>query len=419
MDDHWFSAPFCVSNSNMNRLVYWVSPLLKHTARRLKLRFLCLVILLSVSFDFCHAGTPSQEALESFLQKFCSDELEGRLIKQDSGKEACLMLETWLKENQIQPLGAKDGSYLQPFSDGSNLIGVVYPKGQEGKAPKILLTAHYDQYFMFGRPDKAEIENGAADNAAGVAVVLFALKAAAQHIQAPVAVALWSGRSCGEEGSLYFANNPTFPLEELGLMIEVDIVGLTFYPGFEKYTFAYGADSGGEALLADISEQSHGLKLLNLSQHIGRNWGRATSSFHRFKKPHVLFTDGRGSVDKSKYDKYESLDLAKVHLVQQMITNLTIAASKPERNYVYSLPDKSSLEDAYTLDYWLSEVRAFGAANNMDQATLVKLRKRMRTVKSIIDNESSSYNSYTRDSINMVEEHSRSYMYKSKKKSTK
>ena len=107
----------------------------------------------------------------------------------------------------------------------ANLVGVFGPPKKRG----ILLTAHWDGLGMIGdRPSQ-----GAADNAAGVAVVLWVasqLKADADagRLSLPVVVALFGAEEAGLIGSRQFAAALTHakcPIAKPLKMINVDAIG--------------------------------------------------------------------------------------------------------------------------------------------------------------------------------------------------
>jgi hypothetical protein len=143
----------------------------------------------------------------------------------------------------------------------SNLVGVF----GKGKTPCVLLSAHWDGVGLIdGQPS-----TGAADNAAGVAVVLWVadqLKrdADAGRLKKPVVVCLFGGEEGGLLGSRQFARalfSAQSPIAKPVAMLNVDgigggkddkvyVIGRTFHPALletlkphlEKEKLALGRD---------------------------------------------------------------------------------------------------------------------------------------------------------------------------------
>lgn len=107
----------------------------------------------------------------------------------------------------------------------SNLVGVLGPPA----SPGILLSAHWDGV---GTID-GKVAAGAADNAAGVAAVLFAAEELARdgrqgRLRRPVVVALFGAEELGLWGSRQFAEwvrSPQSPVAPPLCMVNVDAVG--------------------------------------------------------------------------------------------------------------------------------------------------------------------------------------------------
>ena len=104
-----------------------------------------------------------------------------------------------------------------------NVIG--YVKGSKYPNKNFVFTAHYDHLGMMGNQTYYP---GANDNASGTSMVLDL----ARHFSLPenkpeysVVFILLSGEEAGLYGSKYFASNPLFPLEDIKLVVNLDMVG--------------------------------------------------------------------------------------------------------------------------------------------------------------------------------------------------
>jgi Zn-dependent M28 family amino/carboxypeptidase len=88
----------------------------------------------------------------------------------------------------------------------------------------IVFSAHYDHLGILGQV----YFPGANDNASGVAMVLSLAKHFANRKTPPkynLAFILFSGEELGLLGSLYFVTHPTFDLNKIKLLVNLDMVG--------------------------------------------------------------------------------------------------------------------------------------------------------------------------------------------------
>jgi hypothetical protein len=104
-----------------------------------------------------------------------------------------------------------------------NVVGFV--KGKKYPDKYFVFTAHYDHLGMMG--NKAYFP-GANDNGSGTSMVLDL----ARHFSLPanqpdysIVFISFSGEEAGLHGSRYFAENPLFPLKDIELLVNLDMVG--------------------------------------------------------------------------------------------------------------------------------------------------------------------------------------------------
>ena len=99
----------------------------------------------------------------------------------------------------------------------------AYIEGTSVKDTFIVFTAHYDHLGMMG--NKAYFP-GSSDNASGTTMVLDLARYYGQHPpKYSMAFILFSGEEVGLMGSTYFAGNPLFPLNQIKLLINLDMIG--------------------------------------------------------------------------------------------------------------------------------------------------------------------------------------------------
>ncbi len=109
----------------------------------------------------------------------------------------------------------------------------------------IVVTAHLDHLGV----RSGQVYNGADDNASGSAAVLEAAEAAAMApAKRSILFVLFAAEEDGLLGSMYFADNPPVPLEDIVLNINLDMVGRNS-PDWPESLLALGSDNRRPELL--------------------------------------------------------------------------------------------------------------------------------------------------------------------------
>jgi hypothetical protein len=295
---------------------------------------------------FVQAHPTIKHPVISYLERLSADEMEGRLPGTKGHEKAKDMLTNWMHLRGLKPAGEKN-SYQQSVRQkqkilGQNLLGII-PNHNPNDKPVILLSAHYDHHGTHCASSPlahSKYCNGAADNAAGVAAVMGVVEQLVGKTSVPIAVAFWDLEEQGLVGSNYFAKHPSFSTNQLQLMINLDIVGLTLVPQLKGIHLAIGAESGGEALTKDVqlAAQYAQQKLFNFSYALGAHRSDMTSFVaNGYKLPFVFFSDGDGSVYHTTGDEFAYVDYAKVLRISHMVTELTKLAMKRATPYSYQL----------------------------------------------------------------------------------
>lgn len=110
-----------------------------------------------------------------------------------------------------------------------NVIGIL--KGTDKNAGAIVIGGHYDHLGMGGSNSLSAskvptIHNGADDNASGTAGVLELASYYSTHkTKHDMIFMAFSGEELGLLGSDYYVNNPTYPLDSMRAMINMDMIG--------------------------------------------------------------------------------------------------------------------------------------------------------------------------------------------------
>jgi hypothetical protein len=128
--------------------------------------------------------------------------------------------------------------------DGRNIL--AYFEGTDKKDELIIVSAHYDHIGKRG----TEVYNGADDNASGssavieIAHTLQQLKKSGKSPRRSILCMLVTGEEKGLLGSMYYVNNPVFPLKNTIADINVDMIGRTDdkYKSDSNYIYVIGSD---------------------------------------------------------------------------------------------------------------------------------------------------------------------------------
>jgi aminopeptidase YwaD len=173
-------------------------------------------------------------------------EMEGRKAGSGGEGRASQYLVKELKMLGLKPMGDRGESFAHVFTIPSVKEGVVGgrltftagPLGElrtpsmnllgalrgERHEEVLLLTAHYDHLGSY----RGEVYLGANDNASGVGCILDVLRRLVREKQTPkrtLVFAFWSAEEMGFVGSRAFINSPSFSLQTIQAVINVDTIG--------------------------------------------------------------------------------------------------------------------------------------------------------------------------------------------------
>jgi aminopeptidase YwaD len=124
-----------------------------------------------------------------------------------------------LKRHQIK-LNITIDSEVRDYNM-NNVIG--YVKGTQYPDSFIVISAHYDHLGMLGAN---AMFPGANDNASGVAMMLDLMqKIKNKPLNYSVAFMAFAGEEIGLLGSLYYTETPLFPLSDISMLINLDLMG--------------------------------------------------------------------------------------------------------------------------------------------------------------------------------------------------
>jgi len=316
----------------------------------------------------------TEKTIDLVIRTLASEEMQGRRHLTPGGAKAREWLVGWLQANGFQPAGA-DGGFLQTFDQGVNILAVLRREGQENEAPAILISSHYDHHGLICDPHthaKSETCNGAADNAGGVAVALASAKALAGKLHHPLAVALWDAEEFGLLGSRYFVAHPSFALDDLRLIVNMDIIGLDLFQGMPWNHFICGSESGGELLaqtLAAVLKDSP-LQPIYLTYPFVNSRSDITAFLvGGHPVPFVFFSDGDGGVYHSWAEERDRINLPKVEAITAVVTEPIRQVDGSATPPVYSLTPQSmqmpGYQDAVNLAHFMEKIASVKDENGI------------------------------------------------------
>ena len=211
-----------------------------------------------------------------------------------------------------EPLTGLDG-FEQAFPDGVNVLGVI--PGTDLADEYVFVGGHYDHLTECRDPTPDDVIcNGAADNATGVAAALtIGRRIAASAPRRSVVIALWDAEEDGLLGSRFYVANPVVPLDATIVSVNFDLIGSNLLPSLATTTLRFGAETGGEALVAASTAAADEIDLdvIALSDAFGQ--GRSDHApFAAAGVPIVYFGDATNGCYHSVDDEPDRVDFGKL-----------------------------------------------------------------------------------------------------------
>lgn len=173
-------------------------------------------------------------------------EMQGRRAGTPGDGRASQYLARELSMLGLKPMGEQGASYAHAFTIpsvqeavvGGRLTFISGPAASlrtpsmnvlgglmgEKEDEVILLSAHYDHLGIY----QGEVYPGANDNASGVGCILDVIRRLIRESESPkrsIVFAFWGAEEMGFVGSQAFVNSPTFPIETIQAVINVDTIG--------------------------------------------------------------------------------------------------------------------------------------------------------------------------------------------------
>ncbi|HJW68016.1 MAG TPA: M28 family peptidase [Candidatus Binatia bacterium] len=234
-----------------------------------------------------------------------------------------------------------DDAFRQPFEQsgqvGTNLLAVI--RGRELPDEYVVVGAHYDHLDSRSMPSgSCSIRNapggvicpGATDNAAGVGAVLGLGRALGKLAQPPrrsVVLALWDAEEDGLLGSLYYVRHPLVPLSKTVAYVNLDIQGANLLPSLRRVSFSVGAETGGSALGAFVTDAvaAEGLDTTPVSFIFGQLRSDYANFVRVGKVATVFFSDSTGGCYHTTGDTFDVVDTRKLAVQTRIAFRTTVA----------------------------------------------------------------------------------------------
>lgn len=267
------------------------------------------------------------DELRTHAAFLADDTLEGREAGSRGGHAAGGYLVDQLRAFGLQPAG--ESGFYQPFGRGyRNVLALVEGSDPQLRDEAILIGAHYD-HVGYGNASNSYgptgyIHNGADDNASGTSGLLEIAQAFAELPAAPrrsILIAFWDAEETGLLGSQHWVSEPTWPLKDVALTINLDMIGK-----LRKQSLEVIGCRTGPGLRRLVSEQTPGLELL-----LDFSWELKADSDHwnfiQQSIPTLMLHTGLHADYHRPSDDLERLNLPGIEEVSRLVFLVAAAAA--------------------------------------------------------------------------------------------
>jgi len=229
------------------------------------------------------------DEVREIVSVLAADSLEGRETGTPGSARASRFLADRMRRYGLEPAG--DSGFFQrvayvavPGAEGEtlrlagpdssatgrrvvdyNLVGLIRGADPALRDEAVVLGAHFDHIGIGAPVEGDSINNGADDDASGVATVLAAARSLAKDPpRRTVVVLLTSGEEFGVLGTGWYLERPAAPLERTVADLQVEMVGRPdtlvgagklWLTGYERSTMGEALSAAGLAVVADPRPQ--------------------------------------------------------------------------------------------------------------------------------------------------------------------
>lgn len=309
----------------------------------------------------------SRAAFERHIRFLASDELKGRNNGTPEGLRAAQYVADEFAAIGLRPAGV-GGAYYHDFElpwgreaviRGRNVAGLL--EGASRPDEVVLVAAHHDgRGVISGR-----IQNGADDNASGVAMILELARALAARPPArSVLFASFDAEENGLAGSRAFVKAKVADPERIAAMVCFDLIGGDFVPGEERRVYALGSEYSAELwdhVGAEVREAA--LEVRRVGIYLIEMMGPRSDygPFRDARVPFVFLSTGTPWYYHTEYDDLDRINYAKMAAIGPFCERLIRRTADGPRPRFRSRPETDVRYEAAALRDTIRGALASGA----------------------------------------------------------
>lgn len=289
--------------------------------------------LLAAERSALHAARESirGDDLKRHIGILADDTFEGRAAGSRGGRAAAVYLTRELERLGLQPAGTE--GWFQTFRGSHRNVLAKLP----GADPKLrdeylVVGAHYD-HVGYGTPRNSYgpygyIHNGADDNASGAAGLIEVAEAFVQSGIKPrrsILFVFWDGEEGGLLGSKHWMAQPTVPLAQVKLGVNLDMIGRMRNGQLEVYGVR---TARGLRRLVGLAAEETGLQLdfTWRFEADSDHW-----SFYERNIPVLMFHTGKHNDYHRPSDDVEKINHDGVQQTSRMLFSMLASAADADR----------------------------------------------------------------------------------------
>ena len=216
-----------------------------------------LILSIASYFNMFSQAEITKNEIKDHIEFLILDKNGGRFPGEKGTKRVVKYIKKEFKTIGLKPLSKSyeqhfkaqlrvdKGINEKPEVTTCNVIGFIEGNDLDLKNEYIVLGAHYDHLGLGGPSSKSDkrgvVYHGADDNASGTAALLEIaekLISRQDELKRSVLFIAFGAEEQGLLGSKYFTENPSIPLSQIKLMINMDMVGRL---NENKHVYAGGA----------------------------------------------------------------------------------------------------------------------------------------------------------------------------------
>ena len=278
------------------------------------------------------AAEISPENLEKHVRRLAADDLRGRDNATPESLRAADYIAEAMKAAGLAP-GAKDGWFHDFHVRGVRGRNVAGLRRGERADEIVVVGAHYDAHGVI----KGKIQNGADDNASGVAVVLELARvlAAGPKPERSILFIAFDAEEDGLIGSRAFVKDALYPPTAFTTAVVFDLVGGDFLPWETDRAYAFGSASSEALDRAVARAEVDGLEVTRLGAYLLEPLpGLARSDYAPFRDrevPFVFFSTGTPWYYHTEHDDPGVINWAKLLRVARFARQVVAAVASGPR----------------------------------------------------------------------------------------